>query len=548
MTVGALYQIKNLNTNSANNFLELNPQISFYKIVYRKYARFAMENISFSNLSRNTLDYDNEVTMKCDVPRNADLLRSLYFTFELPNIYSGNNVNSDNGLSANYEFKWIKNIGINIFNSMLFKINGQEIDKLYSDYINIWKELTLSQEEKEIFNESIGHVKELYDPKNSPGQQGNYPNITPGNSGSLQSNKYRNKNVEMKGTQWLYNQSSILNSSNSEDYDSNIFPSIQSRKIKVPLPFFFCNNTGLALPLIALQYSVLNLEFNMKKFQDLYTIIDAKYSENSNSFNKRIKPSSDDHHQIDNFTNSYNYNIKPNVEGEYIFLDEDERKRFAVYDHEYLIEQPKISNNDGIEIKTNNERTNAKIYSAFNPVKYLVWVVKRDDFKHINEWNNYTNWIDPDIPPYSCEYLYTDRYYNLTNSKNVFYNPDIESHKVFYNTQELKKNVLKSIKIEFDGNLRIDKDAEYYNIQQIQQHFKKKTVAGIYVYSFSLNPLEFQPSGSCNFSDIYNPMIYFNKNSNSDSFNEYNYRAYLYVISYNILVIKSGIGNLKFVN
>ena len=109
MTVGALYQIKNLNTNSANNFLELNPQISFYKIVYRKYARFAMENISFSSLSRNTLNYDNEVTMKCDIPRNADLLRSLYFTFELPNIYSGNNVDSKNGLSTNYEFKWIKN-------------------------------------------------------------------------------------------------------------------------------------------------------------------------------------------------------------------------------------------------------------------------------------------------------------------------------------------------------------------------------------------------------------------------------------------------------
>ena len=185
MTVGALYQIKNLNTNSANNFLELNPQISFYKIVYRKYARFAMENISFSNLSRNTLNYDNEVTLKCDIPRNADLLRSLYFTFELPNIYSGNNVDINNGLSTNYEFKWIKNIGINIFNSMLFKINGQEIDKLYSDYINIWKELTLSHEEKEIFNESIGHVTELYDPKNSHGQQGNYPNITTGNSATF---------------------------------------------------------------------------------------------------------------------------------------------------------------------------------------------------------------------------------------------------------------------------------------------------------------------------------------------------------------------------
>ena len=71
---------------------------------------------------------------------------------------------------------------------------------------------------------------------------------------------------------------------------------------------------------------------------------------------------------------------------------------------------------------------------------------------------------------------------------------------------------------------------------------------GIYVYSFSLNPLDYQPSGSCNFSDIYNPRIYFKKNVNDDSFSEYNYRAYVYIVSYNILVIKNGIGNLKFVN
>ena len=131
MTVGALYQIKNLNTNSANNFLDFNPQISFYKIVYRKHSRFAMENISFNNLSRSTLEYDENVTIKCDVPRNGDLLRSLYFTFEIPDIYSGKK--TTNGHVSNYEFQWIKNIGTTIFNSMTLKINDQEIDKLYTD-------------------------------------------------------------------------------------------------------------------------------------------------------------------------------------------------------------------------------------------------------------------------------------------------------------------------------------------------------------------------------------------------------------------------------
>ena len=546
MTVGALYQIKNLNTNSANNFLDFNPQISFYKIVYRKHSRFAMENIGFNNLSRSTLDYDDNVTIKCDVPRNGDLLRSLYFTFEIPSIYSGKQ--TTNGNSSNYEFQWIKNLGINIFNSMTLKINDQEIDKLYADYINIWKELTLSQDEKEIFNETIGHVKELYDPKNANGNTGNYPHITNQVSALLQANKYNDKNIELNGNQWRFNQTNI-HESTKDNYGTHVFPSILSRKIKVPLPFYFCSNSGLSIPLIALQYSTLSLEFNMKKFQDLYTIKDTLYTSTSKSYNKRIKPGSEPHHSIDNFTNDFiSYNIKPNVEGEYIFLGDEERKRFAVYDHEYLIEQSRISNKDGIEIKTNSEETNAKIYSAFNPVKYLVWVVKRDDFRHINEWSNYTNWINPEIPPYSYQYLYTDKYYNLTASKNVFYNTSDSIHKSFFNTIELRKNILTHVKIEFDGNLRIDKDSEYFSKQQVYQHFKKQATDGIYVYSFSLNPLDYQPSGSCNFSDIYNPRIYFKKNINDGNFTEFNYRAYVYIISYNILVIKNGIGNLKFVN
>ena len=73
----------------------------------------------------------------------------MYFTFDLPNIYSGNYANTE---AKNYEFKWIKNIGLNIFNYIKSKFNDQEINTIYSDYINIWKELMLNDSKNYLTN------------------------------------------------------------------------------------------------------------------------------------------------------------------------------------------------------------------------------------------------------------------------------------------------------------------------------------------------------------------------------------------------------------
>ena len=63
MTAGALYQIKNLNINSANNFLDFDPQITFFKTVYRKHTRFSTENVQFEPFNRQTLNFDTNVIL-----------------------------------------------------------------------------------------------------------------------------------------------------------------------------------------------------------------------------------------------------------------------------------------------------------------------------------------------------------------------------------------------------------------------------------------------------------------------------------------------------
>lgn len=565
MTAGALYQIQN-SKNSENNFLEYNPQISFFKVVYRRHTLFSIDNIIINDLSRTSVDYSNAVIIKCDIPRNGDLLKNLYLTFELPNVYSGKSSNNPENF---YEFRWIENIGINIFKSVKFKFNDKSIETLYSDYINIWKELTMDDTEKKFFNKCIGNIKELTDPKNGLGQNGVYPHSIKSNDNTLLSTANNKETIYNNN-----NTSGVISSIADVDIEST-FPSIIGRKIKVPLPFFFTKNHGMALPLIALQYTTCSLELEMRSFKDLYTILETDI--NKTYIGKRVKPTEAYHH-IQHFTkapfsNGDNVFIKPNIEGEYIFLETDERNKFAINSHEYLIEQSKNLDIDGIPIISNVETTTYRM-DIFNPVKYITWVVKRNDMSKINIWNNYSNWIS-EIPPYSKQYInsryyiggektynntpnnytidyFNEQYYNISNNRTVFYTYNDENHKTKYNTTYFKKNILTNFKLELDGQIRIDKDIDYFGKQQIYQHFKKNTKDGIYVYSFSLNPNDFQPSGSCNFSNIQNAKIFLKKNI-LESFGDHepvghDFKCYIYTVNYNILVIKSGMADLKFVN
>jgi hypothetical protein len=536
MTAGALYQINNLNTNSENNFLDFDPQITFFKVVYRKHTRFSIENIRMDPFNRQTLDFDNNVTLKCDTPRYGDLLSQVYFTFDLPDIWSGKY--DDNAHGLNYEFQWIKNIGTNIFNHASVRISDQEIEMLYSDFMIIWRELMLSTDRKNQIDMLTGNIPELYDPAYGPGMNGKYPHITSSATPTIQSGK------------WVDQSSQIITKSSKSEFT---LPSIMGRKLRVPLSFWFCNDPGLSLPMIALQYSIISFEFEMKAFKDLYTIIDVDSSNISSdtsvdtSFGKRIKPTNDTVYDMDNFADNYVFNINPRLEGEYIFLSEEERRRFAVNDHDYLITQPRVTDKNGIDITQTNEETMAKLVPAFNPVSYVTWVIKRSDLHQVNDWNNFTNWTYEDVPPYSYQNQLLDIKFNKSKGESVFYNRNITTHKAKYERDSMKKQILTDVRIEFDGVDRINKNAEYFSQQQPFQYFKNNPKNGIYVYSFSLNPKEYQPSGSCNFSLINYPRIYF-KRTPLEDFAYYYHKAYIYIVSYNIFSISNGIGNTKFTN
>lgn len=279
-----------------------------------------------------------------------------------------------------------------------------------------------------------------------------------------------------------------------DDYNQIDNGNIQSpaKRIVVPLKFWFNRSPGLALPLIALQYHDIEIHIKLRPLSHLYT--EAKVGDN----NKLGLPSrvSDPF----KYFKGNSLDIQPYLECNYIFLDNEERTFFSQNSLDYLIEQVN-------RIPFHNlNRNNILDLKLQNPVKEIIWVLGRSDRYEKNNW-----------------LIYGDQ-----NDANDF---EVE--------------ILKTAKLTFNGLDRIEeKDASFFSLIQPYQHHTSIPKGGIYLYSFSLYPENFQPSGSCNMSRINNVQIHINVKDPMD--NTYKYDSVVYATNYNFLRITSGLGGVAF--
>jgi hypothetical protein len=236
----------------------------------------------------------------------------------------------------------------------------------------------------------------------------------------------------------------------------------------VPLYFWFCKNIGLSLPLIALQSQEVRFNVTFRKYEELII--------SSNGLPLNLGSNS---LQI---TQTY-------LDIDYIFLEDDERKIFAKNNHQYLIEQLQVyatsMTSNGLRQDPTNplkkERIpdlNQNILLNFNnPVKELFWIIQNSTVLSVypfggNEWFNFS----------------TQSY---KNGKINGSDPMLNS------------------KLIFEGQDLIDlKPAKYFRTVVPYQRHTNTPNNFIYLYSFSTNPEDFQPSGSCNFSRIDNQVLY----------------------------------------
>ena len=304
-------------------YLTGNPQITFFKVVYRRHTNFAVESIEQTFNGSAAAGSKISVT----VSRNGDLLSSVFLVTQ-PS--GGDTIDS----SLGEHFTNIDNVEV--------EVGGQVIDKQYGHWMQVWTDLSHGGDKALLLDQAA----------NGSATEGSY----------------------------------------------------------VPLQFWFCRNPGLALPLIALQYHEVKLNVT-------FDTLDAGDS--------------------------------VSVWCDYVFLDTDERRRFAQVSHEYLIEQVQFSN----ELSVNGTSTQHEL--RFNhPVKELVWNVRANGGDDITV-----------------------------------------------------SNAL----LQLNGHDRFKRrEGKYFTkVQRYQYHSGAEDQAGSipHVYSFALKPEEHQPSGTCNFSRIDNAVL-----------------------------------------
>ena len=395
-------------------YLTGNPQITFFKVVYRRHTNFAIEAIQQTFNGSPT--FGNRVT--CQISRNGDLIHRMYLAV----------VNYSSSADVCPYF------GLRLINYVEIEIGGQKIDKHYSHWMYVWNELSLPVSKKEAYKKMVGANNKLLPLTNA-----------------------------------------------------NLY---------IPLEFWFCRNVGLALPLIALQYHEVKINILFETREN-------------------CRGNATDIAELSSTT----------LWVDYIFLDTDERRRFAQLSHEYLIEQLQFTGTESI----NDNSTSIKPKLSFNhPCKELVWFCASNHHASTkqtinNNWVNYSTGVNS---------------YGANNSELYIETSAITS-----------TNPIKNAKLVLNGNDRFAaRPGSYFNlIQPYQHHENIPSNPGINVYSFALKPEEHQPSGTLNMSRIDTAVFNLDL-QNTYTGNAFSKNLHVYAVNYNVLRILSGMGGLAYSN
>ena len=499
-------------------FLTGTPEITFWKVSYRRHTNFAMESIeqTFSGQA----DFGRRVT--CTISRNGDLAYRTYLQVTLPEI------NQDIATGDVYA-RWLDFVGEQLIAQVEIEVGGQRIDRQYGDWMHIWNQLTLSKEQQSGYYKMIGNTTQLTyitDP--------NFAAVSgPCASTSAPSQVCAPRNALPETT--LY----------------------------VPLQFWYCRNPGLALPLIALQYHEVKINIDFRPIGECLWAVSAL----DNTSGSSVSVSAAYQQSL----------VAASLYVDYIFLDTDERRKMAQNPHEYLIEQVQFTGDESVGSSSNKIKLNFN-----HPCKELVWVVQPDanvDYCSSLEGGatlyktlgaqpfNYTDAIDA-LPnaihafggETSNATVISGGVFEMNNAADVSAvdaaagGSGLSDAGTFVLAETALdmhcwgENPVVTAKLQLNGQDRFsEREGSYFDTVQPFQHHTRAPDAGINVYSFALRPEEHQPSGSCNFSRIDNAVLQLVLSSNTVSGTN-TAKVRVYAVNYNVLRVMSGMAGIAYSN
>ena len=526
-------------------YLTGNPQITFWKVTYRRHTNFAMESIE--QTFNGQADFGRRV--QCTISRNGDLAYRTYLQVTLPEC-GGDNVVA----------RWLDYPGEQLISMVEVEIGGQRIDRQYGDWMHIWNQLTLTSEQEEGYHKMIGQTLQLT---------------------------------------YLTDESfaDVASACGGSDIPNAVCAprkKLPETTLYVPLQFWFCRNPGLALPLIALQYHEVKINIELRPLDEcLFAVSGVSTTANAN-----VKHS-----------DSYNKSlVAASLYVDYIFLDTDERRRMAQNPHEYLIEQLQFTGDESIGSSSNKVKLNfnhpcKELIFVVQPDENVNYC---DSFVGGNALHyalgaqpfNYTDALDAlpnTILAYASETSLKDgptgkeSNQGVIDSNGMFEDPvvglnakagnanlagngnvmaegnaggmtaadnlsgvsDAGSYVLAQTALNMHcwgENPVVTCKLQLNGQDRFsEREGSYFDVVQPFQHHTRHPDTGINVYSFALRPEEHQPSGTCNFSRIDNATLQLVCSAASIG-SQSTAKVRVYAVNYNVLRIMSGMGGLAYSN
>ena len=507
-------------------YLTGKPEITFFKAVYKRHTNFAMETIT--QVFSGTPGFGTRVT--CPIARNGDLLTKMYLHVVLKGP-------ATDLVTVGEEWGWVPQVGHALIDTVELEVGGSKIDKQYGQWMNVWHHLTRSEENESAYANMVGDT------------------------------------VEAGELKLVHN-----------DLD-----------LYIPLQFFFCRNNGLALPLIALQYHDVRINFEFSKASDCV--------------NYRSGLTAAPSVQLDTCE----------LLVDTIFLDTEERKRFAQSSHEYLIEQVQFSGEETV-----NSTSHRPELHFNHPCKALVWTfapnawsgkqlayhpdrqkmkelitkyalaekgVVSGDIIHSKPLTKATVgkfYSGAEDKPQSTYAMRSLGHANVGISSAATYKSfepdsyvlvgDLLPDEViglghnaclsYLNNDDAADDVagngsvqvnmhnlyssgltggepLAKASLQLNGQDRFkEQNGVYFSQVQSYQHWPHAADAGVYSYSFAVNPADHQPSGTCNMSRIDNAQL----NLTMVDGHAKNSTLRIFAVNYNVLRIMSGMGGLAYSN